>query len=108
MYAKHGRKQSIRKNSRNGKDSKNPRDCQRAKNARITRVTSKNKCAFFADCPRYPCENNELGKWIKSLKGDIIWTCIDCELIHERKVARYLKKHPNASVEELQKVAAGM
>jgi adenosylcobinamide hydrolase len=61
---------------------------------------------IFCYCPKYPCEDEKLGKWIQSSKGDVVWTCIDCTLLHNKKVARYLKRHPEASVAELTRVAA--
>jgi len=30
---------------------------------------------------------------------------MDCKLIHEKRIASYLKRHPEASVEELKKIS---
>ncbi|HUL62883.1 MAG TPA: adenosylcobinamide amidohydrolase [Methanocella sp.] len=61
----------------------------------------------YCYCPLYPCEDPELGKWIVSRRGPPVWTCKDCALLHERKVAAYLKKHPEAGVEVLKRLAGG-
>lgn len=52
-------------------------------------------------CPLYPCEDPELGKWIKSSKGYPVWSCKDCTLLHKREAVEYLAKHPEATTEEL-------
>lgn len=52
-------------------------------------------------CPLYPCEDPELGEWIKSSRGYAVWTCKDCILLHNKKTIGYLAKHPSASVSEL-------
>ncbi|MGZ4906958.1 MAG: cysteine-rich small domain-containing protein [Halobacteriota archaeon] len=60
----------------------------------------------FCYCPKYPCEDRKLGRWIRSSKGDVVWTCVDCTLLHKKKVADYLHKHPDASIEELKQIEA--
>lgn len=59
----------------------------------------------YCFCPLYPCEDPELGEWIQSRMGYHVWTCKDCTLLHHRKVAEYLKKHPEAGTEELKLLA---
>ncbi len=61
---------------------------------------------LFCYCPKYPCEDRQLGRWIKSSKGDAVWTCVDCTLLHKKKVADYLRKHPDASLEKLKRIDA--
>jgi adenosylcobinamide hydrolase len=52
-------------------------------------------------CPLYPCEDPELGEWIKSSRGYAVWTCKDCTLMHKEKSIDYLARHPDASIEKL-------
>ena len=54
-------------------------------------------------CPLYPCEDPELGEWIRSGRGYAVWTCKDCILLHNKKAVGYLAKHPAAHTEELKK-----
>jgi adenosylcobinamide hydrolase len=54
-------------------------------------------------CPLYPCEDPELGEWIKSGRGYAVWTCKDCILLHNKKTVDYLAKHPDAGTEMLKK-----
>lgn len=56
-------------------------------------------------CPLYPCEDPELGEWIKSGRGYAIWTCKDCTLLHHKKAIEYLQKHPDASTKDLKRAA---
>ncbi len=58
-------------------------------------------------CPIYPCKDLELGKFIRTKRGKRVWSCIDCRLVHEPEVAKYLAKHPDATVEELKGLKAG-
>jgi adenosylcobinamide hydrolase len=55
----------------------------------------------FCYCPFYPCGNESLGDWTTSSNHGQIWNCARCTLIHEPKVANYLKNYPDASLEEL-------
>ena len=56
----------------------------------------------FCYCPFYPCRDETLGQWVKSSSGKgMIWNCSECTLLHEAEIARYLKKHPEASLGEL-------
>jgi adenosylcobinamide hydrolase len=64
----------------------------------------KGQACVFCYCPKYPCEDSQLGRWILSSRGDVIWTCIDCKLIHKNRVAAYLRDHPEATVEELKRI----
>jgi len=58
-------------------------------------------------CPLYPCKDPELGRFIRSRRGKRLWSCVDCTLIHKPLVARYLTKHPDATVEELKAIDRG-
>ena len=62
----------------------------------------------YCYCPLYPCEDPELGEWILSSKGYPVWTCKDCRLLHNKKAAGYLKKHPDACIDELKRQAPGL
>jgi glycerophosphoryl diester phosphodiesterase len=75
--------------------------------------TSRGNCEFypchhFQDqdcthcfCPLYPCKDPELGRSVKTKRGKMVWTCIDCRLVHRPLVARYLSQHPDADISEL-------
>jgi Zn-finger protein len=41
-----------------------------------------------------------------SSRGDVVWTCIDCRLIHKKKIALYIHDHPEATISELKRVDA--
>lgn len=42
----------------------------------------------FCFCPFYPCEDTRTGgKLIPKSTGGTVWSCIDCRLIHEEKIA---------------------
>ena len=55
----------------------------------------------FCYCPYYPCGDESLGQWQKSSNGGSVWNCATCTLIHEPKVTDYLKKYPEAPLNEL-------
>ena len=59
----------------------------------------------FCFCPFYPCRDEELGEWIESSSGDKVWACTGCLLLHHPKVASFLKKNPDADIEEIKKFA---
>jgi threonine-phosphate decarboxylase len=43
----------------------------------------------FCFCPFYPCENEKTGgKWIQNSRGDKVWSCVDCHLVHKKETAR--------------------
>src|SRR5674536_369725 len=50
----------------------------------------KGQVCVFCYCPKYPCEDSRLGKWIVSSRGDVVWTCIDLSLIHISEPTRLL------------------
>lgn len=60
------------------------------------------KC-YFCYCPLYPCEDTELGEFIDTQNGKI-WSCMDCVLVHEPKVANHLLRNPEADISELKAV----
>lgn len=66
----------------------------------------KGQVCAFCYCPKYPCEDSQLGKWIVSSQGDVIWTCIDCRLIHKKRIAEYLGDHPEATIDQLKRIDA--
>jgi len=55
----------------------------------------------FCYCPFYPCKDEQLGEWSPSSTNGRIWNCSRCTLIHEPAVADYLKRYPDAPLEEL-------
>ena len=55
----------------------------------------------FCYCPFYPCKNEALGEWSASSSGGKVWNCSRCTLIHEPAVAGYLKRYPDAPLDEL-------
>ncbi len=52
-------------------------------------------------CPLYPCLDLDLGRFVRTKRGKRVWSCIDCKLVHDPKVARYLSEHPEATTGEL-------
>lgn len=59
----------------------------------------------FCYCPFYPCHDESLGEWIDSTsRGQKVWACTNCTLLHKPKVAAYLKTHPDATLEELKQL----
>ncbi|MCK9312477.1 MAG: adenosylcobinamide amidohydrolase [Methanocorpusculum sp.] len=54
----------------------------------------------FCYCPLYPCMNTDLGRMIETPNGDI-WSCMDCLLVHEPRIARHLLANPEAGIAEL-------
>jgi Zn-finger protein len=60
----------------------------------------------YCYCPFYPCYDEELGACITSLKGEKVWSCEPCTLLHYPAVAMYLRAHPTASLTELKEVFA--
>jgi len=66
----------------------------------------KGQVCVFCYCPKYPCEDLQLGRWIVSSQGDVIWTCIDCRLIHKKRIAEYLRDHPGATIDKLKRIDA--
>jgi adenosylcobinamide hydrolase len=55
----------------------------------------------FCYCPFYPCLEVGLGQWVESSTGGEVWSCSTCTLLHEPRIADYLKKYPEASLSEL-------
>jgi adenosylcobinamide hydrolase len=58
----------------------------------------------FCYCPFYPCKDEGLGQWASGSNGGRVWNCARCKILHEPKVADYLKKYPGASLGELVRV----
>lgn len=59
-------------------------------------------------CPLYPCRDPDLGRFVRTKRGKRVWTCIDCRLVHEPLVAKYLSDHPQsttAGLKALEKTA---
>ncbi len=42
----------------------------------------------FCFCPFYPCKDERLGKYVKTSSGEVAWSCIDCEIIHQKDVVQ--------------------
>ena len=60
-----------------------------------------NQVCDYCYCPFYPCHDEELGACITSSKGELIWSCEACTLLHDPFVAAHLKAYPVASLAEL-------
>jgi len=58
----------------------------------------------FCYCPFYPCSDESLGQWSAGSNGNKVWNCARCTLLHEPLVTGYLKKYPDASLEELMRL----
>ena len=59
----------------------------------------------FCYCPFYPCLNYDMGGEIKvSSNGKLVWSCMDCWLIHDKKfsedVILFLSKFPRQRLVE--------
>ena len=44
----------------------------------------------FCYCPFYPCLDTNLGCMLKGKRGNEVWSCSDCLLIHRTPVCRYV------------------
>jgi adenosylcobinamide hydrolase len=55
----------------------------------------------YCYCPFYPCEDENLGQWVKSSNGGKVWNCAKCTLLHEQKIADYFNEFPLSSRAEL-------
>jgi len=66
----------------------------------------KNQVCDYCYCPFYPCYDEELGSCITSSKGERLWSCEACALLHHPSVAAHLKAYPVSSVAELKLVRA--
>ncbi|MBR2254370.1 MAG: cobyric acid synthase [Candidatus Methanomethylophilaceae archaeon] len=44
----------------------------------------------FCYCPFYPCEDEDLGSFIVGRRGEKIWSCTECLLIHRTEACRFL------------------
>lgn len=42
----------------------------------------------FCFCPFYPCKDGRLGKYVKTSSGGVAWSCIDCEIIHQKDIVQ--------------------
>nr|QNO41215.1 hypothetical protein JNOLDJLP_00040 [Methanosarcinales archaeon ANME-2c ERB4]QNO41619.1 hypothetical protein OAEIHDOC_00040 [Methanosarcinales archaeon ANME-2c ERB4] len=43
----------------------------------------------FCFCPFYPCNDTRTGgKYVESSTGRMVWSCVDCTIIHEPEVAQ--------------------
>jgi len=59
----------------------------------------------FCYCPFYPCKDETLGAWAESSSNGKVWNCSGCTLLHEPKVADYVRENPDAPLKELKKLA---
>lgn len=42
----------------------------------------------FCFCPFYPCNDERTGgKYVESSTGKMVWSCVDCTIVHEPEVA---------------------
>ena len=57
----------------------------------------------YCYCPFYPCRDETLGQWVNGSNGGTVWNCSRCTLLHTPEQADYLRRHPEASLEELKK-----
>ena len=44
----------------------------------------------FCYCPFYPCNDPDLGNMLTGKRGNEIWACSDCLLIHRKEVCRFI------------------
>lgn len=57
----------------------------------------------YCYCPFYPCRDETLGQWVNGSHGATVWNCSRCTLLHAPEQADYLRRHPEAPLEELKK-----
>lgn len=43
-------------------------------------------------CPFYPCEDTDLGEFVKRKDGSLIWSCMNCKWIHKPEIAAEVLK----------------
>lgn len=55
----------------------------------------------YCYCPFYPCGDPELGSDVKSSQGGTVWSCSGCGLVHYPEVSEYMKRNPEATLDEL-------
>jgi adenosylcobinamide hydrolase len=58
----------------------------------------------YCYCPFYPCRDVTLGHWVNGSHGGTVWNCRRCTLLHTPQHADYLRRHPEASLDELKKI----
>ncbi len=60
----------------------------------------------YCYCPFYPCRDRSLGQWVESssMNGPV-WNCSGCTLLHDPAVAEYLRRNPEATLDELKRFA---
>ncbi|MHC1625177.1 MAG: cysteine-rich small domain-containing protein [Methermicoccaceae archaeon] len=59
----------------------------------------------YCYCPFYPCMDYELGFWVIGWEGNVVWSCIDCHLLHLEVVDKYYSSHKDATLSELKQIA---
>jgi len=57
----------------------------------------------YCYCPFYPCKDETLGQWVNGSNGGTVWNCSRCTLLHTPEHAEYLRRNPEASLEEMKK-----
>jgi adenosylcobinamide hydrolase len=58
----------------------------------------------YCYCPFYPCKDETLGQWVNGSNGGTVWNCSRCTLLHTPEQADYLRRHPEASLNEMKKI----
>lgn len=58
------------------------------KNCKYYPCHSKMEDCTWCYCPFYPCQDISLGKYIKTKTGKRIWSCEDCNWIHNKEIAK--------------------
>ncbi|MDD4331159.1 MAG: threonine-phosphate decarboxylase CobD [Methanosarcinaceae archaeon] len=62
----------------------------------------------FCFCPFYPCKDPRTdGKWVKSSRGEQVWSCVDCYYVHKKEIVRQILDclMQDGETEELLKLA---
>gem|GEM_PF-1882050 len=59
----------------------------------------------YCFCPFYPCHDYELGFWVIGRRGRVLWSCIDCHLLHIPEVEDLYSRNPELTLEELKAFA---
>jgi len=54
----------------------------------------------FCYCPIYPCKIEGLGEYVTVWKNKKIWDCSKCNIIHDKKIVKKLKRAIKKIIEE--------
>jgi len=57
-------------------------------------------------CPFYPCKEEAFGgKWKIGRRGNEVWSCKECRIVHEEKIVRKIKERRINDIKQLKELA---